>query len=909
LLNGLCVAGILLFLNFFRLDLFRTLTRQTEEPVGIITFKYKAAQRRFMDRVLWDRLKKESPVYSGDLIRTADLSEATITFAGGTVIDLEENTLVRIRDDMQGFQVDIDGGGLNVASVAGDGLVLVSGENRAALEAGAAARAGVDGGGFLLQVTEGAASLTVNGERRTAAAGEVLGDAAAAFRPVALSPRPSARLLYPGEGALAVTFRWSRPAGREDPLRLEVAEDRAFTRIAFREDVAGNSAVVELGAGSYFWRIFSEGEGGASSFDTIPLKIIAAPAPVLIVPAESYTYHFRLRKPLLRFQWSELGDAAAYVLEAADNPRLDNPVFSREVRGTSLRTSEFGAGTWYWRVRPVFPAVYEGEAAEGSVGSFRVVQSGELGVPVLRAPADGAPVNIGRGNLYFSWQQEAEARSYTIRISARADLGNPLVDRTIQDNFYNYRAGEGLIKTGQYYWAVFQTDTEGNNSVPSPVRSFTALEEDLIQRAVFPPEGYRIGNTFLPDIRFTWKSNLPLETRFQVSSAADFSAPVIDEAAGSGGGESFQGRPLPEGRWYWRISARNQGGAVFQTPPRSFTVVSPLPAPLLTEPGQNGRMVVLEDQRQRFSWNPSPGAEYYEFKLYAAADRRRPVYETNFIEETDMALSMNAYPDGDYFWTVQGFASESARSTRITGLLAEGAFNARKIRPVRLDYPGSGETFPGLQAYLEPAAAGWSTADPVASSRFILSRNQDFSGPPLVDINNPPRRITLPRLRAGDYYWTIRAATADGFDISARTPRLIRILPIPPLPAAANRVPADGARVTGEDLRNRRIVFSWDAVPGATGYLFSLEGTDGSILIQEGPFAETRFTLEDLSILDLGNFVWRLEAVLTEPLEERREEDGEIFQRGEVGENRFTVEFIRPGVPDLRRPGVLYGRE
>jgi hypothetical protein len=318
--------------------------------------------------------------------------------------------------------------------------------------------------------------------------------------------------------------------------------------------------------------------------------------------------------------------------------------------------------------------------------------------------------------------------------------------------------------------------------------------------------------------------------------------------------------------------------------------------------------VVFEGEQQRFSWNPSPGAEYYQLKLYHESDRSQAVYEGNFLDETNMPLSLNAYPEGNYFWTVQGFVSESARSTRITGLIADGAFIARKIRPVSLDYPNDGEAFPGLQAYLEPSTVRWSS-DPVAASSFILSRNPNFSGPPLVAINNPPQNITLPRLRAGEYYWTVRAETADGFDVSARTPRQIRILPIPPLPAAANRRPVNDALITEADLRNRRIVFTWDAVPGATGYFFTLEGAEGTALIREGPFEETRFVLEDFTVLDLGTFVWRLEAVLTDPLRERQEDTGEIFQRGEIGENRFTVEFIRPDVPDLQRPGVLYGRE
>jgi hypothetical protein len=72
----LSIALISLYL--FRLDLFRTLEARDEEPAGIIIIKNNVVQRRYADRTIWDRLIVDSPVYSGDLIRAAELSDATI---------------------------------------------------------------------------------------------------------------------------------------------------------------------------------------------------------------------------------------------------------------------------------------------------------------------------------------------------------------------------------------------------------------------------------------------------------------------------------------------------------------------------------------------------------------------------------------------------------------------------------------------------------------------------------------------------------------------------------------------------------------------------------------------------------------------------------------------------------------
>jgi hypothetical protein len=917
LIYGLCVIGILVSLNFFRIDLFSALTRQTEQPIATITFKYKAAHRRFADRVLWDRLRKESPVYEGDFIRTAEISEATVTFTGGSaVINLTENSLIQLHEDDGGIRVDINEGVVS-AGAADSSLVLVSGDRQVTVEAGGVVKAGLEEGDLAVRVMEGTASFSSSDGTRSVAAGETVALGEAGPRIVreaaALFPQPQARFLNPETGTFSVPFRWSRSGlAPEELARLEVAEDRSFSRIVFSGELAEDTAAVELKPGSYFWRVsLIDDEGAGPSPNVLPFKILSAPAPVLITPVEGYRYQFRVRKPSVRFLWTETTEAAFYILEVADNPEMINPAMSQEVRGTSFYFSDLGPGTWYWRARPVFPAAYEGAAGEGVPASFTITRSGDLKAPELQLPQDRSMVDVAsnRKDVYFSWRPEAEARSYKIRISADRNLGNPVLEETVRDNVYVYRrTGQNALAPGQYYWAVSQTDIEGNDSVFSPAYSFIALEGDMNQRLIFPPDGYIVETSMLPDIRFTWKTNLPFQTRVQISEHSSFSSVLIDEAAG---GEVFQGRMLPAGTWYWRIQSGGAGGTVFETPPRSFTALPPIAAPLLLEPGQNGRVVAQEGKPLVFSWTASEGAAYYQFKLYRAENRNNAIYENNMVEGTRQSLPMYNYPDGNYHWTVRGITPESLRSTRRTGLLSEGVFSSKKLYPVRLDYPGNDAGFDGLRAYREPETLRWSSLDQVGTSRFILSTSSDLTGPPVAIIDNPSQSITLPSLRTGDYYWTIRAETPDGFDISARTPRRFRVLPIPPLPVAENRLPEDGKVIGGEELRaNRRIVFSWDTVAGATGYLFTLENADtGKTIIRRGPVTATTLSLEDLALLDVGTFIWRIEAVLAEPAGEWRETEGEIIQQGEIGENRFTINFSLPGTPKPQKPGILYGRE
>jgi hypothetical protein len=913
LLYIFCVAGILFSLNLFRLDLFQTLTRQTEEPIGTITFKYKAAQRRFGDRVLWDRLQKESPVYNGDFIRTADLSEATVTFEEGkAVISLPENSLIQLHNASGGIRVDINEGEVG-ASAEESALVLASGDSLVTLEVGGVIKAGLEGGDLTLRVMEGAAAFSGAGGAGTVSAGETVAlneDGPRLVREAAaLYPRIQARFLNPQPGKYVVPFRWNRVnLPPEEIIRLEVAEDRAFSRIVLRGDFAGDTASGEFDPGSYFWRVSPVNDAGAGlSPNILSFKIIFAPPPLLIAPMEGRRYQFRVKRPSVRFQWTETEEAASYVLEAADNPEMANPVLSQEVRGTAFDYLGLGPGTWHWRVRPVFSTNYEGAAGEAVPVSFSIVQSGDLRSPELRSPQNQSMVDVAREGIYFSWRPDAEAHSYRILISANQDLSNPVINETVRDNFYAYQTGRNLITPRQYYWAVFQTDVEGNDSALSTVYSFIALEGEVIQRLIFPPEGYVVEAAMLQDMRFTWRTNLPFQTRFQVSGDRGFSSLLIDEAAS---GAFFQGRMLSEGTWFWRIHARDPGGAVFETPPQSFAVTPPISAPLLLGPDPEQWAFIQEEAPLAFSWAASAGAAYYQLRVYHGEDRNNPVYETN-VEGTRTSIPMAGRAEGNYRWTVRGLAPESSRSGRRTGMVSEGVFRARKLHPVNLDYPANNTAFDGFSFYYRPATLRWSAQEQVETSRFILSSRSDFAGSPLVRIDDPPQHITLPRLGAGNYYWTIQAKTPEGYDIGAKTPGRFRVLPIPLLPRAANRLPEDGKVIGGVDLReNRRILFSWDAVRGATGYLFTLINAEtGRTIMRQGPVTETTFALDDLTSLDVGTFAWRVEAVVAEQTRERRGDSATIVQRGEIGENRFTIDFNLPGAPEPREPGLLYGRE
>ncbi|MDR1618609.1 MAG: FecR family protein, partial [Treponema sp.] len=313
----ICLAGAFCSLWFFRNDLNQALTRMNEQPVGIVTYKYRAAQRRFVDRVLWSRVQRESPVYNGDYIRTAELSEANISFNNGALVSLSENSMIQVFLDAVGAKVDFARGGISVNAEGDAALLLSSGTNLVAVRDGAVNAAMADGG-FDLSVTGGQVSLITPEGEREAGSGSAFsflenGGVESPPQAVVLAPAPAARLLNSGADLLPVEFVWNKVNYSASMVtRIEIARDRAFQHtLTALEEPENDRAVIPLPSGSWWWRVSpvvagesGEEDGGAGTAARSTggkLVIVDAPPPAIISPAEGDLYRYQSKAPELRF--------------------------------------------------------------------------------------------------------------------------------------------------------------------------------------------------------------------------------------------------------------------------------------------------------------------------------------------------------------------------------------------------------------------------------------------------------------------------------------------------------------------------------------------------------------------------------------------------------------------------------
>jgi hypothetical protein len=304
LVSAVCIIVAFFAFYLFWQDLNGVLNRQLE-PVGTITYKHRSAQRRFGDRVLWTRLRRDLPVYDGDFIRTAEFSELRISFSGGQEINLAENSLVRIYIKDDRVLIDLGGGSVSVVASSdpgstGRGLSLVLGNDRIDLDSGTVADFQVLEAGFNIQVTEGAilvnSAVTPNTETQPErfGSGAVLSlDSGAVSQRtdpsvVVLSPRPAVEYSA-GEAAAPVEFTWTTANYTEqEKTRLEIALDRRFTRPVMVLDAEDTSAVTSLPPGTFWWRAYPVSAAGlplSPLEEAVIGKITILPDPAAAAPA------------------------------------------------------------------------------------------------------------------------------------------------------------------------------------------------------------------------------------------------------------------------------------------------------------------------------------------------------------------------------------------------------------------------------------------------------------------------------------------------------------------------------------------------------------------------------------------------------------------------------------------------
>lgn len=899
-----------------------------EAPIANITFRWKVAQRKFMDDLLWDRLQQMSPVYNGDTIRTAPAAEATIYFQDGNIIELTENSMIQIfiKGDVS---TELKKGSANIHAVNGD-FSLVSGDATILINQGAQIKTEADENGSLkMQVIDGKIVIRNQNGTFTVLSGETAylstdGIVEQGHLNV-VEPVINAQILNFTENNLLVDFAWETTSKE---ILLELSDSKYFENIISSQKIAGaKKAAVPLPNGTTYWRISTVSDDENQTVESVSskTKVIYSPAPTLLAPNNDYQVSYRTKLPSVRFSWTETERASSYQIDIADNPDMLNPVITKRTPQTSFTTSSLEEGTWYWRITPYYMINNKGLALPSQTNSFVINKSNMLEKPVLNLPGENAlvttkiPLTNGSVNykqIYFSWKNDPEAVSYNFKLWKKEFALNKYEFKNITQNFYSINTQTYDIQNGDWIWTVEKIDSEGNKVV-SEERPFYAIDADVEQKTLFPPDGYTVSDTRTQDLRFNWKTNITAETLVQIAKDSTFKNIVYSEKAS---GSSMSGRNLSQGLYFWRITAK-LGTMEFSTTPKSFTVEPPMPAPVPVSPVPDGNVVVRPTKPYEFKWPVVPGADYYEIKIARASNPARIITDKNFIESKDgvtasVKINLDNYSEGSYVMTLQAFKEETMLSSRASGYIGTYAFNLKMLKPVQLLGPEDNITVDGATAIRNPPSMSWTIVDTPAKIEMVIYKidendkkfkRNDFSFDelePFMVVANPASPHKMPPLREGNYFWKIAARTTDGFDISSLETRAIKVTSIPKLESPSMSEPKKNQVFDKEYFKtNKSISFKWGKVRNADQYIFRIRNSKKEVVFEKTTGRNTTelvITSKDFATLPKGKISWEVEA--------QSLYNGVLFQEGKVTPLAFKIDLPELQSPKFEQTGLMYGK-
>ena len=909
----LSVAGY--FGYTFWKDLNSSSRRTDKEKIATITFKNRIAQRKYEDRVVWERIDKTTPLYNGDLIRTAELAEAIITFNDGSQVDISENTMIQVYySENEGVKISLDSGNLQFDSSNTGKVQLTLGDGSTVSAAGGTSLStkSVSGASGLstVAVRNGSATVTgASGSTEAITSGETLsvkngGEIKKA--PVTVVSIPTELKVLNIEGdEVPVKLEWNKTNAKE-PVVIQTSTKKDFSVIVEEQVVdSANDSLIKLSEGTLYWRVFPQGKESEASEGKI--SVAEAKPLTLISPSNESTFQFRNRNPVLNFRWNGNDYASNYLLRVSSTPDMKNPVAEVTSMTPYVQLDSIGNGQWWWQVTPFYElnALGYADAGASAIASFTIEKSSGINPPSLTVPLQNAEIHYKDSlDVNFSWKSDIKA-SYELIIAADQDF----TDVITRKKTAGQRATVSLIKPDkdgtEYYWKVIRNSSDIDDLSPeSDIRSFSVSKYVSIPtKLLYPPEEYSVESSKLAATRFIWKPSDEAKTRdstIQVSASADFSSLQLEKTVS---GTTYENMKLPQGNWYWRVVTQGPDGKLEYTQPNHLEVLKELTAPKITNIKNNAEILVAKNSAFNISWTPVDGADCYNIKIFDSNNKL--VAEKPEAEGSSAAFVL---PNSSYTVKLQAVSVQTESSPIRTGPVEALDFSIRYPEAITLLAPAASAKIDGLTALRNPVNFSWKTGqDKPATTELVIRKRQDDGSFRTVErIKASKTSASVSRLLTGSYTWQIIASTKEGIPLNSE-PLAFTVTNVEDLKQPKLTSPEKNFVMDAKYLRkNRTISFEWQAVEGATEYSFVLykKEKNGNLspVYSEKNIKGTKLRFKKLASLDLGDFEWNVTAF-------SYARDGYEERRSSAAKGNFKIKFDAPKQITTEKTERMYSEE
>lgn len=918
-----CVSLSVFFLFLFWRDLNKTSVRNDKTQIASIYFKRRVAQRKYSDRVVWERLAQSSPLYDKDTLRVAKEAQARIKFKNNAELKIDENTMLQILSNKDGsVSINLSGGDVSIDTTAIDegSSVSVAMDNgsRMKLSSGAKITASKNSSGENnFQIQDGSARIENSDGSfhrfESGSAVKVTSGGKIEQKPVCVTSvgKNFELLKFEGEKDNSVTLKWITDESlKNSKIRVETSYYKDFSKIEKTVDAGGdeNSFVIENPERSLYWRVYPvDDESGAEEGKITVEEISRIEA---VSPVKNPVFEYRKNPPKIHFVWKGNDFASYYDFSVFQKNDLSAPVFSKRIDGETI-SLDLAEGDYIWKTTPFYEIDGIGGGTPSEAEEFSVVRNEAVVPAKLVLPAENANILIEdkSSKISFAWKSDIEDAAYDFKISDSADFKNIVYESQTESTRIVEDIGKLNLDEGEYFWEITRASSEDTEETrKSQVRSFKIEKDDKsVTKLLYPPENFSVEKDKLASLSFLWRNaesrpGLSGNPVVQFSRSGDFSSVALERNAPE---NHISKVSLESGKWFWRV--KNADGKM--SAQNSLVVLEKLPPPEILSPAEGSSLILPEPNILGIKWNDKDGADYFKVCL-SDSYGNKITEKTVPAKDNGINLSLPALEKQNYKSFNLSLTAACAPSEISEMRVSEEtkiSFSAKNPERLVLLSPVQNAQIPGLDAMRNPVVFSWNEKDKISegSSAFVLKKLSSGGNWTFVQkIKNPGKQVMISSLAPGKYQWTVEASGLNGINLSPEDASYFTVAEIPRLNRPVLLSPENNYLIGKSYLKkNRFITFSWQKVEGATDYVFTLyQKTENGGLrkITEKATKSNSFKFRNLKNLDIAQFKWEVTAYL-------HSRKGVEEQNSLAAENLFEIRFDLPKKIQTIEPGTQYG--
>ncbi|HXH30447.1 MAG TPA: hypothetical protein VNJ01_06520 [Bacteriovoracaceae bacterium] len=729
----------------------------------------------------WNDAQSGSDLLEDQLLYTDKASSAAIVFSEGGELDVQENSLIRLRSIGKQQTVALEKGFLRARIDEKNPLtVQLNGKDYLLKGSDAEVQINLKDQKGVIGVIRGEVSLEGNGRTEKLTTSSALEIDGARLSKKTISVRlvspGTAEVIYTAAPELEVDFEWS-PNLRGG---LVLSPTPGFENTQSHQ--ADGKIKLNLAPGQYYWKIAGEAGGSlVSSF-----QIVQEQKPEVLRPLSGDTLTvFEGEKTEALLQWNGKS-TQKYRLEWNDGAAQ-----VKEVTGTNLLIGLSGSGPLKWKVKLSDPTRPLAPWSEEQLVKVEFL-------PLPQTPQELAP--DGFEFLSYTGPVETVSLSWKSDLPCEVEVLTPENKRTVSEvttQLFEFKSAVA----GRHNWRIRSLDSRRRSSAWSDWKHFevTDLSGEKLEG------GFQRIQLDRPDqvVTFTWESTQDSVSDFELSKDKEFTEVVNKQ---SGKPSSARVVVAKTGVYYWRSRQIQNDGRVHVTEPKRV-LIEPAPGPL--KPSKLPDMEVpLKTQTPEPSgglWDwlvakahagdglgsveisvpKNQNAKRYVIRIFKDLELKQLAREISTEKESFLWEDARA---GSYYWqySIVDFWDRKSLFSDPAVLRVREDVPTTALKP-KLAYP-----IRAVKIESKDLKFGWSRPAPGLNYKLEVSASPDFEKPVVMKALTLTE-VTLPdsNLSPGLYFWRVTAGPSEGSKVVSNTgrfeiePPLERIIIAQPPPARA----------------------------------------------------------------------------------------------------------------------------